>query len=146
MDARGLAGAVLLVLLLAGWFFYEFMEVPVSPLHILLAPVAVLLCAGALAFRRRQARRREALEAYRRGTREALAESRTILEAHLAQLAKDPKSSPAEVAELRRMFAEVEKKTADDAKRREEAYEANPALIEQDLRKAVEEIRKQRRS
>jgi hypothetical protein len=147
MDARGLAGAVLLVLLPAGWFFYEFMEVPVSPWHLLLAPVAALLGGGTLAFRRRHARRRQALDAYRRGTGEALAESRAMMEAQLARLAKDPKVSPADIAEFRRVFGQVDQRTADDAKRREQVYAANPALIEDDLRKTIEEIRaKQRRS
>jgi hypothetical protein len=105
-----------------------------------LVALILLYTAGASAWVEMK-RRRTALEAYQRGTSDALAEARTMMARQLAEAAKDPKLSPAELAELRAIYDDVERKTTKDMQRQEEKYQARPELLEQDRRKTIEEIR-----
>jgi hypothetical protein len=105
-----------------------------------LVALIVLYTAGASLWMEMH-RRRNALAVYQRGTSEALADARSMMQRQLAEAAKDPKLSPAELAELRAIYADVERKTTEDMRRQEEKYRAQPELLERDRRKTIEEIR-----
>jgi hypothetical protein len=75
------------------------------------------------------------LEAVREGHRKALAQSRELMETELAKL------SDVEAAELRPHLEEGLRRAQESAALREQRYAADPALMQQDLRATIAEIR-----
>lgn len=128
------AGGVKLVLALSGY-------------AALLLPILVLVI-GAMGIGlrmdvRRMASPRAQLEAIRAGHRQGAARWEAITEEVLKQ---SPDLSAAEAAQLRGWLAESRRRGEDEARRREKLYEENPALMENELRMAMESIRAKQRA
>jgi hypothetical protein len=87
------------------------------------------------AFERPKLSTQEMLEAVREGHRKAQAQSREYMDGQLAEMPE------AEAAQMRPIFDEIQRRSAEDAAAREQRYAADPELMEREMRATIAEIR-----